>query len=79
MEGRRSGREGRVDGGGWKRGGGRESKEAESDGMSHRPPWVDGKDYYFIGELNCACVGITTQLHLTSLVTERRGLGGEGK
>uniref|UniRef100_A0A7S0NCN6 DUF6815 domain-containing protein n=1 Tax=Hanusia phi TaxID=3032 RepID=A0A7S0NCN6_9CRYP len=33
-----------------------------------RPPWVDGKDYYFIGELNCACVGITTQLHLTSLV-----------
>mmetsp|Transcript_39907 Transcript_39907/g.62249 ORF Transcript_39907/g.62249 Transcript_39907/m.62249 type:complete len:148 (+) Transcript_39907:3-446(+) len=33
-----------------------------------RPPWVDGKDYYFIGELNCACVGITTQLHLTDSV-----------
>jgi len=33
-----------------------------------RPPWVDGEDYYFIGELNCACVGMTTQLHLAPLV-----------
>ncbi|KAJ1467556.1 hypothetical protein T484DRAFT_1986194, partial [Baffinella frigidus] len=33
-----------------------------------RPPWVDGKDYYFIGELNCACVGMTTQLHLAPRV-----------
>jgi hypothetical protein len=33
-----------------------------------RPPWAEGRDYYFIGELNCSCVGITTQLHLTDLV-----------
>jgi len=33
-----------------------------------RPPWVDGLDYYFIGELNCNCVGITTQLHVTDVV-----------
>ena len=37
---------------------------------SPKPPWVDGKDYYFVGELNCACVGITTQLHLTPLVAK---------
>jgi len=36
-----------------------------------KPPWIDGKDYYFIGELNCACVGITTQLHLTPVVAEQ--------
>jgi len=33
-----------------------------------KPPWVDGKDYYFIGELNCNCVGITTQLEVTEVV-----------
>jgi hypothetical protein len=36
-----------------------------------KPPWIDGKDYYFIGELNCACVGITTQLHLTPIVAQQ--------
>jgi hypothetical protein len=38
-----------------------------------RPPWSDntGLDYYFIGELNCSCVGITTQLHLTDLVADK--------
>jgi len=36
-----------------------------------KPPWIDGKDYYFIGELNCACVGITTQLHLTPIVAKQ--------
>jgi len=36
-----------------------------------KPPWTDGKDYYFIGELNCACVGITTQLHLTPIVAQQ--------
>lgn len=38
-----------------------------------RPPWSpNGElDYYFIGELNCSCVGITTQLHLTELVAEK--------
>jgi hypothetical protein len=36
-----------------------------------KPPWVDGKDYYFIGELNCACVGITTQLYLTPVVASQ--------
>jgi len=38
---------------------------------SPKPPWIDGKDYYFIGELNCACVGITTQLHLTPIVAKQ--------
>jgi len=34
-----------------------------------RHPWSDSDgDHYFIGELNCSCVGITTQLHLTKLV-----------
>jgi len=36
-----------------------------------KPPWIDGQDYYFIGELNCACVGITTQLHLTPIVAQQ--------
>mmetsp|Transcript_39330 Transcript_39330/g.77002 ORF Transcript_39330/g.77002 Transcript_39330/m.77002 type:complete len:453 (+) Transcript_39330:47-1405(+) len=34
-----------------------------------RHPWSDADgDHFFIGELNCSCVGITTQLHLTKKV-----------
>lgn len=29
---------------------------------------VDGQDTYFVGEFNCSCVGITTQLHLSPKV-----------
>lgn len=35
-----------------------------------RPPWSGEKDYYFVGELNCSCVGITTQLEVTGPVAE---------
>ena len=31
---------------------------------------VDGADTYCVGEFNCSCVGITQQLHLSTLVAE---------
>mmetsp|Transcript_61712 Transcript_61712/g.151897 ORF Transcript_61712/g.151897 Transcript_61712/m.151897 type:complete len:451 (+) Transcript_61712:337-1689(+) len=35
-----------------------------------RPPWSGDKDYYFVGELNCSCVGITQNLEVTGPVAD---------
>eukprot|EP00963_Diacronema_lutheri_P006088 scaffold516_cov307-Pavlova_lutheri.AAC.2 len=34
------------------------------------PKNIDGTDSYFLGEINCSCVGITKQLHLCSEVAK---------
>ena len=34
------------------------------------PKDENGDDTFFVGEFNCSCVGITTQLHLCPLIAE---------